>query len=249
MDAIIEDGYNTSYISILCFVLFFEKSMIERYLLMENFSRSHIGSLLQKIIQINFVEPIRNNICITSRALNEIRLHLFMLGMKKFDNIDEFFIEYSPIELLSFMCKIINFVPIEYECNGKYMKSCYLEIPEHDVNMQTTYDLWRENNIISNVAPPPPFIIFKISNIKKKFDITKKIKLFPTNSHYNNIIWSFHGLFYKHKTKYIAITNKNNSLYSFETQKFPCIQPFKETQIKNLQNKDIFIIYHKNPSV
>jgi len=59
MDFVVENGYNTSYISVILMTLFYEKSLIERYLLIEN--NNVIGTYLQKLIKYNFVDAIQNN--------------------------------------------------------------------------------------------------------------------------------------------------------------------------------------------
>ena len=51
MDFAIDNGFCTEYISTLFLALFFEKTMIERCLLLENNSSNRSGSYLQEIIQ------------------------------------------------------------------------------------------------------------------------------------------------------------------------------------------------------
>lgn len=244
MDCIIEDGFNTSYISALLFVLFFEKSIIERYLLLENFSDSNKILYLQKLIQLNYVEPIRNNVCIYSSAINEIRLCLFAIGMRELHTIDEFCIQHEPIDLFIFLCKLINFVPIKYTSNSLQEMSYYIDCQNVKNNIQTSYDIWSENKTIDE-SNPPPFIVFKISNIENNFGITKKIKLFKQTSHLSGINWIFHGLFYRGKKKIAAITRKNGLLYSLDLLGYPSIKKMQTFNLIGLKNTDVYVIYHK----
>lgn len=242
----IEDGYNTSYISTLFIVLFYERSMIERCLLLENNSRTLNGLYLQKLIQTNFIEPLRNNTCITSAMLNEIRLSMYTLGWKISQNIDEMCEEHDSIELLQFLYKLINVVPVETQSNEKIKHDGYITFPEICDNVQNSYNKWAVENKITNI---PIFIIFKINSISTSFKINKRIKLFSTSHPYHFINWAFHGLFYKNKKHYNTIVEKNNILYTFEQNTIPAIKKLNEPTLHNIQNKEIFIIYRKEPTI
>ncbi len=108
MAIVIEDGYNTEYMSVLFMALFYDKSMIERYVLLENNSDKFYGLCLQKIILQNFVKQIRNNLCITSKMLNEIRLCSITLGWNNSNNILKIYGECDPIEFLRFILNLVN---------------------------------------------------------------------------------------------------------------------------------------------
>ena len=112
MDFVIEMGYNTSYISIVLLTLFYERSLIERYLLIEN--NNIIGTYLQKLIKHNFVDSIQNNTCITQKMINEIRLCSIIFGWNNSD-ITSMFQEYEPLNFLSFLTDLIKYKPLEIE--------------------------------------------------------------------------------------------------------------------------------------
>lgn len=255
MDFVIEDGYNTTYISILFMALFYDKTMIERYLLIENNSNNFDGLYLQKLIIYNFIKQIRNNMCVTSQMLNEIRLCAITNGWKKSNNIFEMYAEAEPIDFLCFILKLINFIPLEIINSSKsaWTKSkneiCYdkyLIYPTVKSNIQDTYDYWACSNQITNI---PIFVIFKIDNIKTTFGINKKIVLFHKNHQYHAIKWVFHSLFYKDCNNYKTIINKNSTLLVFDQNEYPNIKQFNEDIIKNIGNKIIYIIYRKEPTI
>jgi hypothetical protein len=249
MNNIIEDGYNTAYISVLFFVLFYEQSMIERCVLLENFSENNKIMYLQKMIQMNFVKPLRNNIIIPSYILNEIRLCFFILEWKPIKSICEIYAEYEPIDILFFLCKSINKYPIEYVYNDNIIKDVYIEFHEVEKNIQLTYNKWNENNMMLTSNSLPPFIIFKILNLQKIIEINKKIKLFPTSPSYKSINWIFHGLFYKNKDSYSAIVSKNDNLFSYKTKGCSYIEKIQKNVLTDMCNKDIYIVYRKEPII
>lgn len=260
MDFVIEDGYNTAYISVLFMALFFDKSMIERHLLIDNNSNNFDGLYLQKLIMYNFVKQIRNNMCVTSKMLNEIRLCAITSGWKTTNNIFEMYSEADPIDFLCFILKLINFIPLEIVNNktawnttntlNKSKKETqydkYLINPTAKSNIQDTYDFWSSDNQISNI---PIFIIFKINNIKSSFGINKKIVLFHKNHQYHSIKWIFHSLLYKDENCYKTIINKDSKLLQFNQNEFPNIKHLDNDTIKNIGNKTIYVIYRKEPTI
>lgn len=261
MDFVIEDGYNTAYISVLFMALFFDKSMIERYLLIDNNSNNFDGLYLQKLILYNFIKQIRNNMCVTSKMLNEIRLCAITSGWKNSNNIFEMYGEADPIDFLCFILKLINFIPLEIINSPKsaWNTSNHLNKSKKDIccdkyiinpiaksNTQDTYDYWACDNQISNI---PIFIIFKLDNIKSTFGINKKIFLFHKNHQYHAIKWIFHSLLYKDGNNYKTIVSKNSTLLMFNQNEFPNIKQFNEDIIKNIGNKTVYIIYRKEPTI
>ena len=261
MTFVIEDGYNTTYMVVLFMVLFYDKSMIERYLLIDNNSNKFTGLYLQKLILHNFVKQIRNDMCITSKMLNEIRLCAITVGWKNFDNIFETYDDFDPIDFLCFILKLINFVPIEIEanCNKANVWNMHQKVTNSNndynkfiintvakSNMQETYDYWACKNKIINI---PIFIIFKLDKIKATLKINKKIFLFTKNHQYHNIKWIFHGLFYKDNQNYKTILNKDFKLVTFEQNNFPNVEQFHEKTLPKIENKLVYIIYRKEPTI
>ena len=263
MDFVIEDGYNTSYMSVLFMLLFFDKSMIERYMLLENNSDNFDGILLQKIILNNFVKPIRNNMCVTSKMMNEIRLCAIMSGWKKSDNIFETFGNADPIDFLCFILNEIKFSPIDIASqqsawNTKPDSNIFTKIMDKFLisaiaksNIQETYNIWSRKHKILNI---PVFVIFKIDNLKSSFNINKRISLFDKTHQYHDIKWIFHGLFCKNKNDknkndYSIILNKDSKLVSFNQNVFPNVNMYGVDSLQNMAGNTVYIMYRKEPSI
>lgn len=246
MEFTIEDKLNISYISISLMVLFYEKSMIERMLIIENNNQNLNGLYLQKLINHNFIQNIRNNLSISYNLLNEIRICAMTLGWKNEQNITECFKFSEPIEFINFLFDLINFIPIEISFNHQTIKKNIINVTcKNDV--QTSYNDWSKQNIINNI---PSCVIFELKNVTEKFNINKKIYLFPKEHQYSNLRWSFNSLFYKIKNNdYKTIIFKNNNLFSFTPNTFPCVKRIDNLNLNNLHNTTVYILYHKTPSI
>lgn len=246
MEFIIEDGYNTLYITILFMALFFNKSMIERYILLENDSTDFNGIYLQKIITNNFVKCLRNNSCITSQMLNEIRLCSMSLGWNNTKNLNAFN-EYEPIEYLKFILKTINYVPLEIIVNAwnknenKYFVSMDIEKNNYK-NIKELYNDWAKKNKLINL---PVFIVFKIDNLSNSFSINKNISLFSKGHQYGNVRWIFHSMFYDDG----VIMMNENEIVTFGRNTYPHINKFTEDDLNKINGKILYIIYRKEPSI
>lgn len=249
MDFVIEMGYNTSYISIILLTLFYERSLIERYILIEN--NSIIGTYLQKLIKHNFVDPVQDNTCITQEMINEIRLCSIIFGWKNSD-ITTMFQEYEPLNFLSFLTDLIKYKPLEIEnltnvwsnnfSSKKYYD--YIECNYVGDTIQETYNKWTKNNRISNL---PIFIIFKIKSIPKPMKINKKIRLFSTEHEYHEIKWVFHSLFFRNQSVYNAILSKNNNPCLFDPTSYPQFKKINDHI--DIPDKNICIIYRKEITI
>lgn len=249
MSFVIEDGYNTAYISMLFMILFYDKSMIERYILMETYSDTFNGLYLQKIIYHNFVKQIRNNLCVTSSMLNEIRLCSVIHGWNNDSAINIMCSEHNPIEYLNFILKTIKFSPIELDKRTASDYDHFMVVPTVKSSIQDTYNAWSINNKICNI---PIFVIFKLNNIKSAFKINKKIFLFPKTHQYSNIKWIFHGLFYKenkHSPNYKTIINKESKLISFNQNDYPNVKQLDSPCLNGLTDKIVYVIYRKEPTI
>lgn len=239
LDFCIEDGYNTSYICIALLAFLYEYSMIERCLLLENNTFELTSTYLQKLIKYNFIERARNNICITSDKLNEIRLFSYLLGWHN-DNI---FDNYEPIDYINFLAKQVNYIPIETMTGNYYQIDI---VNQEKCNIQELYNTWACNKTIINI---PIYITIKL-NTSVECHINKKIHLFPTEHSYNVIKWIFHSMFYKDDDgKHKIILSLNNKLYRVDLTQVPCVSTCDIASISNTKNKDIYIVYRKEPLV
>jgi hypothetical protein len=114
-------------------------------------------------------------------------------------------------------------------------------------DIQTSYNKWNKENIILNI---PICIIFQINIKEQKININKKIKLFQEKHQYSKLRWSFNSLFYQiNNSEYKTYIYKNNNIVSFTSNSFPCINIIKNFNLTNLQNKIIYVLYHKTPTI
>ena len=242
MNFIIEDGYNTSYISILFTALFYTESMIERCFLIDNNNENLNNVLLQKTITNNFVKRMRNELSITSTMLNEIRLCLLLCGWVK-ENKCKSFCEHDVIDFLIFLLKLLNVptIKLDQSLSENYIIQCSTL---NDV--QLSYNNWAMTHNIINL---PIFIIIKINLTSEQFSINKKIKLFNDEHIYSNIKWLFHSALIKCSDNYSVIMYKNDKLLTYSQNNFPCIEPFNIEKIANLNNLILFLIYKKEISL
>lgn len=120
MSIIIEDGMNTSYISSILVALYYIKvnqfeQILECYPISTNFL------YLQSLIKIKFVNELRENKCIFSESLNEIRNYMILEcgwgGDKPFDdkNVIDFYNFLTQFTSVQQYSIILN---IESDCNN-----------------------------------------------------------------------------------------------------------------------------------
>lgn len=271
---VVEDGYNTLYLSTLLVALFHSPSVIDRCLLFENNSQKLNGILLQKIIEKNFMNMFRQNISVTSKLLNQIRMCSHVSGWKHTKNIDELLQETDPIAFLVFLLQTIEFYPIEiskhprencllqkdgdtrsrasYGTTQSFVSKCDTSVEKtHCIHLKTikssiqeSYNDWVTENDITNI---PQFVIFQITNLTNIINIDKKIWLFPKNHEYHMIRWIFYSMICYDGTTYQTIINKDNIPYTFYQNSLPCIKKV-DGVIKNKYEK-IYVIYTKEPLI
>lgn len=253
MDSIIENGYNTSYMSVLFVALFYYKSMVERYILIDNNSPKFAGLYLQKMISYNFVRRLREGLCITTKELNEIRLCAMVSGWRNSENIKCAYLDADPIDFLCFVLALINSYPIETameqsgQINIDNVRNIYMIEQTPDMNVKKTYWNWHIKNKIINV---PTIVIFKLTNITHNFQINKKIQLFDNSEQYCGLMWTFHCMICKNGSNdYTTIIDNGSCLVSFLPNTIPHISKLSTTDICNIKNKTIYVIYRKEPSI
>lgn len=243
MDIVMENGYNTSYLNNLFFLLFYEDSIIERYVLLENNSPTYDGLYLQHLIHKSIIQRLKQKLYIPHNLTNEIRLFSIISGWNNKNTIDDTFCECDPIEYLNFILNKINFHPIEYinKINNEIEKTSTITL-EPTENVLMSFIKWHEINTIINI---PTFVIFKIQLKNVSIDINEYIKLL-IDSEYHNIQWKFHGLIFKNDTGYSSIVYCNDKkLLYFDDSEFPNISSITYPKILNMKNKLIYIIYTK----
>lgn len=236
MNSVIEDGYNTSYLSSLFLVLFSENSCATYQLLNENYNVNKMGIYLQKLIEKKFVEHIKNNACVFSEFLNEIRNYSHVCGWLNNASIEILMSEHDPINYLNFYNSLLKYKPILLENHSE--NNC-INFNTYEADIQKTYDKWNKSNKINN---EPIYVVIKCNNLKKanNLKINKNIRLFTNN----DLIWTFNGAIFKEEKSYSALIFKENGLYRFNKAipNFTICE--KKTFDKNVTN-EMYLIYVK----
>lgn len=243
---IIEDGYNTSYISALFVGLFYEKTNIERIFLLDKLQSDNHFIYLQKLIKHKFVENIRNNISVPASIVNEIRNYAYLCGWKSELPIDHFMEEHDVVSFLEFLLSTFKIQCVELSDEQKMI------IPIDQINchnLTEIYNKWMLTHTITNL---PSFITFKIDrNILKKsqIDIMCKIRLFNSDHIYNNIKWIFHCVICKNPTdNYYCVLSINQKLYVWSDKSCPNLLPFNkydQNNISKIKMESVCVIYRK----
>lgn len=237
---VIEDGYNTSYISTLLFALFYNPSVIERCLIHENDTHKLNGMLLQKTIETSFIEPLRKKIPIESKSLNKIRTCASVIGWKNSSKIGDLCQEYDPIEFLIFLCHSIHYVPID-TLNGKLYK-----IDLEQKNKSSVQEMYDNTELPKIICSIPQFVIVQISPTSV-ININKKIRLFPKEHEYHMLKWDFFSLIYQNNDKYSVVVNNELELNELVINNIPYLKKV-DVILKNKFDK-IYLIYTKEPIV
>jgi hypothetical protein len=272
--SIIEDGYNTSYITTLFIALFYNENENMNKII-NDIPVEINGLYLQELIKQKFIELIKRNLCIYSDTLNEIRNYLFVIGWCN-DDIDRLLDSHDLIDFFIFLLKKFRFESIDIETinivNGKIDeikndKFNYIRIipSKNNTTIKFLLDNWISYNINTNnnlykLTNIPPYIIINIDrfdkyNIKNasEIDIMKKIKLNNINdSSQLSLRWKLSSIIcYIGDTlnsgKYYCIIHNNNKWIKYEEGGVPS---FTEIDIslnsnsKKIKSEVIFLIYH-----
>jgi len=240
MSFVVEDGYNTTYISTLLTALFHKPSIIDRVLLLDNNSHKLAGILLQRTIEKYYVTSFRYGTSITSKALNQIRNCACISGWKNTNNIDDMCNEYNPIELYEFIASLIEVIPIDLSNK----KTFVIDLPNIKNTVQESFNLWQVNNTIINI---PQVVIFNIKQPTQVFNINKKIRLFQKEHDYHRIKWKFHAIICCQNEIYKTIITIDHNLFMFSPNTYPCLSKIESIQ-KNKYDK-LYIIYTKEPMI
>src|SRR5271154_4346569 len=132
MDLIIENGYNTSYLSTLLMALFFKSSHLE-HLFLETEPKSAEYIYMQELIKSYFVETVHNKQSISSEKINSIRNYLFILGFRQ---VKDILSEHDIMTLYEYIVDKFNIEMIEtnntnidnINFSSPIQKLCYVEI-------------------------------------------------------------------------------------------------------------------------
>jgi len=273
MDSIIiEDGYNTSYLTSLLVLLFYNNN---KYLNNILTSCPIVASYcyLQELIT-DFINKIYKGFMINVDTINEIKNFIYITN---YDNIDIFdYIEtdnmihiYELIinnivnEQIIITCQsIVNNSHI-YDLNNcdekKIINYIDIELNENS-NIKTELNKWFDNFIKTETIQQNEFMLYKFEILPHiigihinriyntyKFDITKCIKFEGiTDSIQKHIKWRIHGFLLKNNNKYYTLFYLNNNWIKYEEGQ---ILSFNTTDLNDINNINkymsdvVFILY------
>ena len=157
---IIEDGYNTSYITSLFTALYYKNSCIEATLSKDTNNIAFI--YLQELIKTKFVDPMRKCYTVPLSSINEIRNYSMINGWDvDFRNIGSFLCEKNVVDFYDFLSSSFINQPIEIEKISddiKIIKEKYNYIVLNNIFANDSYDScdntrdlfiqWLNNNLI-----------------------------------------------------------------------------------------------------
>lgn len=262
----VENGFNTSYISSLLMAMFYKKSHIDSILY--NDTKTTMFIYLQEIIKQKFVDKVRQGLSVMSDTINEIRIVAHACGWLNNDqlldhqDINDFFVfiasnsNLSPLEI----CRTItNYNDDNHKKYHEQMLFINLNIISDDIETNETsikklLDTWQSNvidNIQSNtyLVNIPMFMGIALNrhqNKDMKVDIQKKIKIKSINN--DEIKWRIHSIICKSHHELNYETNhepeNNDHYYAIILNNNNEWYMFNDMNIPSLTNIDI-----KNPTI
>jgi hypothetical protein len=245
---IIEDGYNTNYISCLILTMFLDKNIIYKsFLLNDTISIENI--YLQELIK-SLISDFKNYKIINGSKQNYLRNYLYFKGFQSFNTILN---NNSIEELYNFLFEKLNIPKIEFlnilDNNVESINYINLIINDPEINIKKLLEYNLQNKLLNNI---PHFLAIKINKFNENYmcDIQKKITFNSVYNYTNQIdirlIWVINSIicFEKELNIYFSFLQVNNNWYIINQLNIPSIQ---KIHIKNYENiiklKAIFVIY------
>jgi len=264
---IIEDGYNTSYITSLLISLFYKSSLNDDILNMNPINNKFIYVL--EFIKIRIIEPFRRGFSIHSETINEFRNYIMNCNWK--NNIDEILGKHNVLDFYKFFINrvyenhTINFLRLHSSIKDEIigndtMSVIELCIPPNitTISLSDMFKLWLNNNItldkydykLNDIPNLIPFYINRNNNNnnKTKINIMHKIKLFNVNDDIQNtIVWTIYSLIcYNKNIGYYSVI-KNGSKWDYISDKnvpsFNKLDMSDEKTILQISTDVLFIFY------
>ncbi len=247
---IIEDGYNTNYISCLILSLFLEKNIINNIFIETSYNNPKIIYIQEIIKKIIF--DFKSYNIVNSNILNYFRNILFFENYKSLDKILE---NNCIISLYDFLYNLYNLPKIEFMnlCEiGKIETCTYLTIKiKENTNIKTLINNNYNTKILNNIPHFLGIYLMRNTNERIEIDIQKKINI---NSIYyysdminknekNKLIWEISSIIC-FDNFYYSYINLNNNWILLNEKEIPII---KKINIKDYENdiklKSLFVIY------
>lgn len=269
---IIEDGYNTSYISNLLISLFYPNTSLY-YSFLENndnidLNKNLLDVYFQEIIKNKLIDPFRKKQSIGSEIINEIRNYLFYSDWKDISLIHN---ENNLLDLYKYLLDIFNSTKIEVtNLNDNIVKLDYIELIinelDNETNIKNLINDWLKKNQykLSNIPPIICLkinrqtdidnseimnIITKLSNTEYLVDIQKKIKL-ENNYNDDTLRWSIQSIICRdstNKEKYYSYINREDTWYYLNDNEIPSFYEvnIKQEEIMKDIKKNSYTIFYK----
>ncbi len=269
---IIEDGYNTSYISNLLISLFYPNTSLY-YSFLENndnidLNKNLLDVYFQEMIKNKLIDPFRKRQSIGSETINEIRNYLFYSDWKDISLIHN---ENNLLDLYKYLLDIFNSTKIEVtNINDNTVKLDYIELIinelDNETNIKNLINDWLKKNQykLSNIPPIICLkinrqtdidnseimnIITKLSNTEYLVDIQKKIKL-ENNYNDDTLRWSIQSIICRdstNKEKYYSYINREDTWYYLNDNEIPSFYEvnIKQEEIMKDIKKNSYTIFYK----
>jgi hypothetical protein len=197
---VVENGYNTSYITSLLVGLFYAPT--NYYDLLLDSMPSDIKIVyLQELIKNNLVEPLRKNIVINNSIINEIKNILLLFD---FINKEQFIKSQNILNLYNIINS--NSICTEYITNNQIINIPFINLTisnnEKETNLSTLVKKWLYDNIIvphlsqhielKKIPSILPIYINKKND--EDIDIKYQIKPFYNIDKFSNVTMSIHSI-------------------------------------------------------
>lgn len=245
---IIEDGYNTNYISCLLLTMFLDKNIIyNNFLLNDNVPVENL--YLQELIK-GLINDFKIYKIMNSSKQNYFRNLLYFKGFKDPKTILE---NNSIDELYNFLYEKFTISKIEFldlaTNNVESINFLDLNINNTDINIKKLLELRLQSKLLNNI---PNFLGIKLTRNDENLlcDIQKKITLSSIYNYTNKtdirLIWEITSIicFEKEFNNYFSFINVNNNWYMINQLSIPCIQKVNIKTFESLiKIKAVFLIY------
>lgn len=265
---IVEDGYNSSYMTSLLIGLFYQNTNIVQILLnAEPFNINFI--YFQEMVKHNFLDKIRKKMCIMSGCVNELRNFLFLNGfLNGYEIINECDVLYFYKFLLN---NISNQTLLINDKEYQHIEFDMSMNSQENISVKSLLNTWLQKNTIylkndfqgSHIPQIVPLYINR-NGKPIKIDINEKIKL----SKNVNVKWIINSVICFKDGKYYVLfktksdnmngstyfdcqggregKNEENNWYLFDNNSIPSLKQVAMNDpvvIEKIKEDCVFIIY------
>lgn len=261
---VIENGYNTSYITSLISALFYKSTNLLSILNVMPQDKNFI--YIQEFIRSRFTENLHRGNSIHKETINEFRNFLFNCGWKK--TLDDLLNEHDAGDLYVFLMKniygteLLSFERICDDVNIGEYNTYLIKLPipagVNKVNLTDIFKTWLNSNIsmqkynyrMKKVFNIIPIYIDKSNNKHVKVDIMQKIKLFDVKDNIQDkMVWYVHSIICNsNKLGNYTILRKGKIWVKICDKTIPSITKIDMEDIEHVNKiaSDALIVFYKN---